>query len=265
MQGAGARLGARGKGRRPYEGRDGSFAEGGEGGPAFRVRAASTRLSCRMACFPARFQGRTLSGLVTGKRPAEQISRKYVPESWKTCRFSAAALRAVRSKRHPSMPFAWSVRAFGPLNAPCAHLAVDRQMTPALFAVLLGPLALSPRSLADRLSGSASRPLRPKASRAPDCIKALRAEHFRHALPLRAARVASSSGAWNKGRPLSHAHSGSEPLPSLIYGPPFAPLPYPSRHHPFLNVPLVQGSSPELARLRTALRRAGRDPKVIPS
>ena len=98
----------------------GSYAEGGEGGPAFRVRAASTRLSCRVACLLARLQGRTLSGLVTGKRSAEQISRKYIPESWKTCRFSAAALRAVRSKRHPSMPFAWGRRAprsFGPLRS----------------------------------------------------------------------------------------------------------------------------------------------------
>ena len=160
----------------------GSYAEGGEGGPAFRVRAASTRLSCRVACLHVRLQGRTLSGLVTGIRSAEQFSRKYVPASWKTCWFSAAALRAVRSKRHPSMPFAWSVRASGPFNAPCAHLAVDRQMSPALFAVLLGPLALPPRSLADRLSGSASRPLRPKASRAPDCIKELRAARIVYTL-----------------------------------------------------------------------------------
>ena len=98
----------------------GSYAQGGEGGPAFRVRAASTRLSCRVACLHARLQGRTLSGLITGIRPAKQFSRKYVPESWKTCRFSAAALRAVRSKRHPSMPFAWGRRAprsFGPLRS----------------------------------------------------------------------------------------------------------------------------------------------------
>ena len=63
------------------------------------------------------------------------------------------------------MPFALSVRASGPFNAPCAHLAVDRQMTPPSHAVLLGPLALSPRLASARLSGSASRPLRPKASR----------------------------------------------------------------------------------------------------
>ena len=37
------------------------------------------------------------------------------------------------------MPFAWSVRACGPLNAPCAHLAVDRQMSPPSHAVLFGP------------------------------------------------------------------------------------------------------------------------------
>ena len=98
----------------------GSYAEGEEGGPAFRVRAASTRLSCRVACLHVRLQGRTLSGLVTGIRSAEQFSRKYVPESWKTCRFSAAALRAVRSKRHPSMPFAWvrrAPRSIGPLRS----------------------------------------------------------------------------------------------------------------------------------------------------
>jgi len=54
-------------------------------------------------------------------------------------------------------------------GAPCgfvAYLAVDHQMTPTLFAGLFGPAALPPRSLTDRLSGSASRPLRPKAPRA---------------------------------------------------------------------------------------------------
>ena len=55
------------------------------------------------------------------------------------------------------------------VGAPCgfvAYLAVDHQMTPTLFAGFSGPSALSPRSLADRLSGSASRPLRPCALRA---------------------------------------------------------------------------------------------------
>ncbi len=213
MQGAGVRersAGADYEGRRPYEGGDGSFAEGGEGGPAFRVRAASTRLSCRVACLLARLQGRTLSGLVTGIRSAEQFSRKYVPESWKTCRFSAAALRAVRSKRHPSMSLSllsMSVRSaftsfripngHGPAgrlrsalgavalrapSAPCAHFAVDRQMTPPSHAVLLGPAALSPRLASARLSGSASRPLRPKASRAPDCGEELRAARIVYTL-----------------------------------------------------------------------------------
>jgi len=37
-------------------------------------------------------------------------------------------------------------------------------MTPALFAGLFGPLSLSPRSLADWLSGTPSAALRPKAS-----------------------------------------------------------------------------------------------------
>ena len=63
------------------------------------------------------------------------------------------------------MSFTWRFRAFGPFKAPCVHLAVDRQMTPPSHAVLLGPSALSPRLASARLSGSASRPLRPKASR----------------------------------------------------------------------------------------------------
>ena len=74
------------------------------------------------------------------------------------------------------MPFAWSVRAFGPLNAPCAHLAVDRQMTPPSHAVLFGPSALTLRLASDRLSGTPSAALRPKASRTPDCVKELRAK-----------------------------------------------------------------------------------------
>ena len=44
------------------------------------------------------------------------------------------------------MPFALSVRASGPFNAPCAHLAVDRQMTPPSHAVLLALRAHAPLS-----------------------------------------------------------------------------------------------------------------------
>ena len=73
------------------------------------------------------------------------------------------------------MSFTWRFRAFGPFKAPCVHLAVDRQMTPPSHAVLLGPSALTPRLASARLSGSASRPLRPKASRPPDCGGELRA------------------------------------------------------------------------------------------
>ena len=79
------------------------------------------------------------------------------------------------------MPFAWVRRAVGAFAAPCAHLAVDRQMTPPSHAVLLGPLALTPRLASARLSGSASRPLRPKASRPPDCLEELRALVCRNA------------------------------------------------------------------------------------
>ena len=47
-----------------------------------------------------------------------------------------------------------------------------------------------------------------------------------------------------QGRPSRHTHSGPESLPSLIYGPPFAPLPCPSRLHPPPNAPLARSSSP---------------------
>ena len=80
------------------------------------------------------------------------------------------------------MSFAWVRRAVGACAAPCAHLAVDRQMTPPSHAVLLGPSALSPRLASARLSGSASRPLRPKASKPPDCTEELRAERIVYTL-----------------------------------------------------------------------------------
>ena len=62
--------------------------------------------------------------------------------------------------------------------------------------------ALSPRLASDRLSGSASRPLRPKASRAPDCVRELRAEDSlisgsRHA-PLLLAKAVTKG--WPSGR-----------------------------------------------------------------
>ena len=37
------------------------------------------------------------------------------------------------------MSFAWVRRAVGACAAPCAHLAVDRQMSPPSHAVLFGP------------------------------------------------------------------------------------------------------------------------------
>jgi len=77
--------------------------------------------------------------------------------SWKICRFSAPRPEP-RSAQEP------------PGHSPFRRLfrfsaSVDHQMTPALFAGAFRAVALSPRSLADRLSGTPSAALRPKASR----------------------------------------------------------------------------------------------------
>jgi len=75
------------------------------------------------------------------------ISRKYFPESWKTCRFSAfPRIRAGEEERHPEMPFARSRPGIRPSGGFVAHLAIDHQMTPPShgpLTALRAPEALS--------------------------------------------------------------------------------------------------------------------------
>jgi len=110
--------------------------------------------------FPARWPPQMLARQSRSSR-GHSLSARYRSR----LRRIRYALRAVRKQRHPEMPCARSRPGLRPSGGFVAYLAVDHQMTPTLFAELFGPAALPPRSLADRLSGSASRPLRPKAPR----------------------------------------------------------------------------------------------------
>ena len=75
---------------------------------------------------------------------------------WKICRFSAARPEPRSTQEPPGLAPFWRLFRFS--------ASVDHQMTPALFRPLFRAYALSRPSLADWLSGIASRALRPKAS-----------------------------------------------------------------------------------------------------
>ena len=110
---------------------------------------------------------------VTGTACGKWCSRKYFPASWKICRFSASALRAVRKKRHPEMPFSRSRPGLRPSGGFVARLAFDHQMTPTLFRPLFR--ASRSRGLHWRI-GCRARLRRPSVLKhltAPDCGKGM--------------------------------------------------------------------------------------------
>ena len=99
----------------------------------------------------------------------EVVFKEIFPESWISCRKSASALRAVRKKRHPEMPFARSRPGIRPSGGFVAHLAFDHQMTPALFRPLF---RASPSRGLHWRTGCRARLRRPsvlKHHAAPDC------------------------------------------------------------------------------------------------
>jgi len=141
--------------------------------PLFRKRPplGSGEVTRKFACALPSKAGLCPWPRVTGTDCGKWCSRKYFPESWISCRFSASALRAVRKKRHPEMPFARSRPGIRPSGGFVAHLAFDHQMTPALFARLF---ALARSRLAHWRTGCRARLRRPsdlKHHAAPDCGK----------------------------------------------------------------------------------------------
>jgi len=165
--------------------------------PLFRKRPPLGRwgVTREFACASPSKAGLCPWPRVTGTDCGKWCSRKYFPESWKICRFSALGGRgwarwawrvaAVKccplpdSSRHG---MSWKICRFSaprpeprsaqepPGHSPFRRLfrfsaSVDHQMTPALFAGAFRAGALSPRSLADWLSGTPAAALRPKASR----------------------------------------------------------------------------------------------------
>ena len=107
------------------------------------------------------------AGLESRVRPAEVWRKEMIA---RVLDFLAgnplSALRAVRKERHPEMSCARSRPGLRPSGGFVAYLAVDRQMTPTSPGPLIGPAALPRPSASARLSGSASRTLRPCALRA---------------------------------------------------------------------------------------------------
>ena len=142
------------------------------------------------------------------------ISRKYFPESWKICRFSASALRAVRKKRHPEMPFARSRPGSRPSGGFVARLAFDHQMTPPSPGPLIGPSALPRPSASARLSGTPSAALRPKASHRAGLRKG-KLRVGRRALPPSPPGI-RKGGSLSRLPPFSHILS-IPPMPSGEY------------------------------------------------
>ena len=149
----------------------GSGARRGQGGRSFEsVRLlGGGEVTRKFACALPSKAGLCPWPRVTGTACGKWCSRKYFPESWISCRKSASALRAVRKKRHPAQSFARSRPGIRPSGGFVAHLAIDHQMTPALFRPLFR--ATRSRGLHWR-TGCRARLRRPsdlKHHTAPDC------------------------------------------------------------------------------------------------
>ena len=140
-------------------------------------------------------------------------SRKYFPESWKICRFSASrAFARVRKKRHPEMPFARSRPGIRPSGGFVASLCVDHQMTPPLFAGAFRAFGPCAPLTSARLSGTPAAALRPKASRRAGIGNEL------FSFEKSAAYPSGSLGRWPSFRPFRYAHSGFELLFLCLMG-----------------------------------------------
>ena len=150
-----------------------SGCKAGSRRPLFRERPPLGRrgVTRKFACSLPSKAGLCPWPQVTGTDCGKWCSRKYFPESWKICRFSASALRAVRKERHPAQSFARSRPGLRPSGGFVAHLAIDHQMTPALFRPLF---RASPSRGLHWRTGCRARLRRPsdlKQQAAPDCGK----------------------------------------------------------------------------------------------
>jgi len=114
------------KGKPPEPGK---WRKAGSRRPLFRERPplGKGEVTRKFAYTPPSKAGLCPWPRVTATDCGKWCSRKYFPESWKTCRKSASALRAVRKERHPAQSFAQEPPE--PCGSPGVSFASLRQLT----------------------------------------------------------------------------------------------------------------------------------------
>ena len=218
--------------------------------------ASSTgEVTRRFACTPASKAALRAWPLVTGTACGSGVQGNDFQSLGKPAGFPLSrACARVRKKGILECRSLGTRRALALLRVPSHHLANDHQMTPPLFAGAFRAFGPFAPLTAARLSGTASRALRPKAS----CRAGLRgvlssvgphAACLAGELRVMPFPPSSSFDLWLSFRPSSLPHSGPGTGGLPTGGQPFAPLPPASSFQPCPKLRAVEALLPETKRV----------------